>query len=179
VYGVGIRTVGAVGGRVDGKWTGRAAGPLFLSLLNFPATTTMAPPTQSPAREGRSALEDCLGGWLNGNHQAELRDIEDRLEHAERIADSAEDSLNSAIRYYNQWSSLDDGVSRVQFGIEEYLSLGPDMIDARTRHILTGLQEGLYIARRIAMQHEIVDLTTDEEMDEDEEHAIVIDLTQD
>jgi len=29
------------------------------------------------------------------------------------------------------------------------------------------------------MQHEIVDLTTDEEMDEDEEHAIVIDLTQD
>jgi len=178
VYGVGYRTVGSVGGRVDGKWMVPADGPPFLSLLNLQATTTMAPPTNTPAREGRSALEDCLSQWLNGNHQAELRDMQEDLDHAEHIAESAQGSLNDAIRYYNQWSSLDDGVSRVQFQIEEYLALGPNMIDDRTRHVLTGLQECLYISRRIAMQHEVIDLTTDEEMDEEIEHAIEIDLTQ-
>lgn len=129
-------------------------------------------------QSGQSALQDALGGWLNGNHQAELRSLEEDLEHAERIAAASQGALNDAIRYYNQWSSLDDGVSRVQFQIEEYLALGPNMIDDRTRHVLTGLQECLYISRRIAMNHETIDLTTDEEMDEDTEHAMVIDLTQ-
>jgi len=155
-----------------------ADGPPFLSLLNLQATTTMAPPTNTPAREGRSALEDTLGNWLNNNHQAELADMQEQLDHANAIAASAQVALNDAIRYYNQWHSLDEGVGRVLFQMEEILALGPTMCDRRMRHVINSFREGLWITRRIAIVDNFIDLTTDEEMDEDEEHAIEIDLTQ-
>jgi len=132
---------------------------------------------QASLPQGHTALEDALGGWLNGHHQAELRAHEESLEIAERIAASTQGALNDAIRYYNQWSSLDDGVSRVQHQIEELLGLGH--IDNRARHILMSLQESLYVTRRVAMNMDIIDLTTDEELEDEQEHAMVIDLTQD
>lgn len=155
-----------------------ADGPPFLSLLNLQATTTMAPPTNTPAREGRSALEDCLGGWLNGNHQAEIRELEEQLEDVEDLRLTANIHLNNAIRYWDQSRTLDTGIERILFQMEEILALGPTMCDQRMRHVITTFHQGLSITRRIAMQHEVIDLTTDEEMDEDDEHAIEIDLTQ-
>jgi len=36
------------------------------------------PSPQQGVRGGRTAIEDTLGEWLNGNHQAELRELQER-----------------------------------------------------------------------------------------------------
>lgn len=149
---------------------------LILQFASNPTTQLLKMNPNNSTQPGRSALEDTLGEWLNGNHQAELEHAQADVEVAESIARAAEGSLNDAIRYYNQWSSLDDGVSRIQSEIVVLLELS-DM-DSISRNILTVLYESLQVSRRIAMQQEYIDLTTDEEMSE-EEHAMVIDLTQD
>lgn len=92
----------------SGRGRGRGpARPLILSLLNLPATTTMA--NSSNAKEGRSALEDTLGEWLNGNHQAELQAYHHQAQTANNARqvyrdmwEDAEDMARDNERMYRQ-----------------------------------------------------------------------------
>lgn len=127
---------------------------------------TAPTPANSPSREGRTALEDCLGQWLNGNHQAELEHHRTRNEDIRR---SSRAHLDSAIQYYNQWNSLHYQIGNLMTDIDILVELS-DMDDP-IRRIMQHLRDNMDIARRVAISEnnrEIIDLTTDEDSDIEE-----------
>jgi len=127
-------------------------------------------------REGRSALEDALGGWLNGNHQAELEVEKRRADVYQDQALRAEGALDQAIRYWARWHALDEGVERVIHDLDILMELSD--LDTMGLNIVGTIRENLMIARQIAHQQDVVDLTTDEETEDSDGETEIIDLTE-
>jgi len=125
----------------------------------------MTPPTpvNSPARVGRSAIEDTLGEWLNGNHQAEIQSLEATNNR----------HLNQAIQYYNSWSSLNYQIGTLIRDVDILMEFSD--LDDPARQIMATLRENMRLARMVAVSSnniEVIDLTTDEDISEGEEYGV-------
>lgn len=123
-------------------------------------------------RPGRSALEDTLGEWLNGNHQAEL----------ESVRSSWANQLHHAERYYGNWRRLDLEIGTIIDDLHILLEFGQP-----NRTTLVHLTRLLIDARRTAAgppnadlhaaenlidlaTQEVIDLTTEEDTEDEEDH---------
>jgi len=120
-------------------------------------------PVNSPARDGRSAIEDTLGQWLNGNHQAEIQSLEATNNR----------HLNQAIQYYNSWSSLNYQIGTLIRDVDILMEFSD--LDDPARQIMATLRENMRLARMVAVSSnniEVIDLTTDEDISEGEEYGV-------
>jgi len=132
----------------------------------------MTPPTpvNSPARVGRSAIEDTLGEWLNGNHQAEVQSLENDVEILRRTNSR---HLNQAIQYYNSWSSLNYQIGTLIRDVDILMEFSD--LDDPARQIMATLRENMRLARMVAVSSnniEVIDLTTDEDISDGEEYGV-------
>jgi len=120
-------------------------------------------PVNSPARAGRSAIEDTLGQWLNGNHQAEIQSLEETNNR----------HLNQAIQYYNSWSSLNYQIGTLIRDVDILMEFSD--LDDPARQIMATLRENMRLARMVAVSSnniEVIDLTTDEDVSDEEEYGV-------
>jgi len=120
-------------------------------------------PVNSPARAGRSAIEDTLGQWLNGNHQAEIQSLEATNNR----------HLNQAIQYYNSWSSLNYQIGTLIRDVDILMEFSD--LDDPARQIMATLRENMRLARMVAVSSnniEVIDLTTDEDVSDEEEYGV-------
>jgi len=132
----------------------------------------MTPPTpvNSPARVGRSAIEDTLGEWLNGNHQAEVQSLEDDVDILRRTNSR---HLNQAIQYYNSWSSLNYQIGTLIRDVDILMEFSD--LDDPARQIMATLRENMRLARMVAVSSnniEVIDLTTDEDISDGDEYGV-------
>lgn len=77
-------------------------------------TSTPASPSTN-ARDGRSALEDCLGEWLNNNHQAELKALSDDIQRKEIERLHAEEGRQV---YRSMWNQAEDAAEATRYDMQ-------------------------------------------------------------
>jgi len=77
--------------------------------------STPPPSKDQPRLRGRTALEDTLGPWLNGNHQAEVAQLRNRL--AEEIQRATTFQTESAL-YSDFWRQSMTDAERIANGFE-------------------------------------------------------------